>query len=79
MNCDNDFYIRFDKTYIKVKPFCESSNTHYKVYLQEREVKLLKYVDESETIHWHEAEKGESNLAAELGKLIEEQEKDILR
>ncbi|GEO08583.1 hypothetical protein [Segetibacter aerophilus] len=78
MNCDNDFYVRFDKTFVKVKPFCESSNMHYKVYLQEQEVKLLKFIDEAGTTHWHETGKGESNLATELGKLIEEQQKELL-
>jgi hypothetical protein len=78
MNCDNDFYVRYDKTYVKVKPYCESSNTYYKVYLPEHEVKLLKYVDESGTIHWHQSGDGESVLATELGKLIEEQQKEPL-
>jgi hypothetical protein len=77
MNCDNDFYVRFDRTYIKVKPFCESSNTHYKVYLHEQEVKLLKFIDEVGTVHWHEKGRGESALAVELGKLIEEQQKEL--
>lgn len=78
MNCDNDFYIRYDKTYVKVKPFCESSNMHYKVYLQEQEVKLLKHVDEYGTVSWHETGRGKSTLAMELGKLIEEQQKEPL-
>jgi hypothetical protein len=78
MNCDNDFYVRYDKTFVKVKPFCESSNMHYKVYLQEQEVKLLKFIDEAGTVHWHETGKGESLLATELGKLIEEQQKELL-
>jgi hypothetical protein len=77
MNCDNDFYVRYNKTYVKVKPFCESSNTHYKVYLQEHEMKLVKYFDDAGLIHWHESGKGESDLALELGKLIEEQQKDV--
>jgi hypothetical protein len=76
MNCDNDFYVRYDKTYVKVKPFCESNNTHYKVYLQDQEVKLVKYVDELGVLHWQESGKGESGLASELGKLIEEQQKE---
>jgi hypothetical protein len=78
MNCDNDFYVRYDKTYVKVKPFCESSYTHYKVYLHDREVKLLKYVDEFGTCHWRETGEGESQLANELGRLIEEQQKEPL-
>ena len=79
MNCDNDFYIRYDKTYAKVKPFCESNNTHYKVYLHENEIRLLKHVDEDGSIHWHETSKGESELALQLGRLIEEQQKEPLQ
>ncbi|MCW3081902.1 hypothetical protein [Segetibacter sp.] len=78
MNCDNDFYVQFDKTYVKVKPFCESSNMHYKVYLLEQELKLLKLVDDEGTVRWHETGKGESDLATQLGKLIEEQQKETL-
>lgn len=78
MNCDNDFYIRYDKTYVKVKPFCESDNMHYKVYLNEHEVKLLKHTDEAGSVYWQETGKGESALASELGKLIEEQQKEAL-
>lgn len=78
MNCDNDFYVRFEKTHVKVKPFCESNNIHYKVYLLEQELKLLKLVDEAGTIHWHETGKGESHLATQLGRLIEEQQKELL-
>ncbi|MDQ6812655.1 MAG: hypothetical protein M3040_02775 [Bacteroidota bacterium] len=78
MNCDNDFYIRHNKTYVKVKPFCESSNTHYKVYLHEHEVKLLKHTDGNGSVIWHETGEGQSALAEELGKLIEEQQKETL-
>lgn len=78
MDCDNDFYVRYNKTYVKVKPFCESSNTHYKVYLHDAEVKLLKYLDEYGIMHWRESGKEETALAQELGKLIEEQQKEPL-
>lgn len=78
MNCDNDFYIRYDRTYVKVKPFCESTDVHYKVYLHDREVKLQMVTDESGAIHWYEYSKGETPLAIELGKLIEEQQKEPL-
>jgi len=40
MNCDNDFNIPFNHTYVKVKPFCESSDVHYKVYLVSNNLKL---------------------------------------
>lgn len=73
MNCDNDFYVRYDKTYVKVKPFCESSNIHYKIYLHDREVKLLQSTDENGQCSWVETGKGNSELANELGKLIESQ------
>lgn len=78
MNCDNDFYIRFDKTYVKVKPYCESSNIYYKVYLPDHEVKLLKYLEEDGSTRWHQVGNGESIFATELGKLIEEQQKEPL-
>ncbi|MCW3111571.1 MAG: hypothetical protein JWQ09_6077 [Segetibacter sp.] len=76
MNCDNDFYVRYARTYVKVKPFCESSEVHYKVYLHENEVKLQMVIDEGGVIHWREPVKGETSLARELGKLIEEQQKE---
>jgi hypothetical protein len=76
MNCDNDFYIPYNRTYIKVKPFCESSDVHYKVYLLQGEIKVQPFADEHGNRHWHEYQKGETALAKELGKLIEEQESD---
>jgi hypothetical protein len=75
MNCDNDFYVRYQRTYVKVKPFCESSDVHYKVYLHDHEVKLQSVTDESGVVHWSEYKKGETELAKHLGKLIEEQQK----
>ncbi len=75
MNCDNDFNIPFNRTYVKVKPFCESSDVHYKVYLAEKELKIQSYTDERGQNHWREYEKGETDLAKELGRLIEEQQK----
>lgn len=75
MNCDKDFNIPYNRTYVKVKPFCESSDVHYKVYLPEKELKIQLYTDEKGANHWHEFNKGESDLARELGRLIEEQEK----
>lgn len=74
MNCDNDFNIPFNHTYVKVKPFCESSDVHYKVYLPEGEVKVQKVTVENGLHRWREYNKGESDLASELGKLIEQQE-----
>ncbi|HEX8461299.1 MAG TPA: hypothetical protein VF623_07710 [Segetibacter sp.] len=76
MNCDKDFYIPYNLTYVKVKPFCESSDVHYKVYLPEGETKVQPYNDEQGIRHWHLYNHGETELAKELGKLIEEQEKD---
>lgn len=73
MNCDQDFYIPFNKTYVKVKPFCESSVTRYKVYLNDDEIIVQMYCDEDNVQHWREYNKGESELAKELGRLIEEQ------
>ena len=78
MNCDNDFYIPYDRTYIKVKPFCESTVVHYKVYLPQGEMKVQPYFDEQGTRHWHEFQKGESQLAQEIGKLIDEQQTDTI-
>jgi hypothetical protein len=75
MNCDNDFYVPYNHTYVKVKPFCESTDVHYKVYLQENEVKLQSIMDEKGMIRWSEYSKGETDLAKVLGKLIEEQQK----
>ena len=74
MNCDKDFNIPFNRTYVKVKPFCESSDVHYKVYLPQGEVKVQIYTDENGLNHWREYNKGETDLAKELGKLIEEQD-----
>jgi hypothetical protein len=65
MNCDNDFYIRYDRTYVKVKPFCESSD-----------VQMV--TEEGGSIYWREYSKGETSLARDLGKLIEEQQKEPL-
>lgn len=79
MNCDNDFYVPYKRTYVKVKPFCESTEVHYKVYLPENEVKLQMVCDESGATHWREYSKGETSLANELGKLIEAQQKDTLK
>jgi hypothetical protein len=59
---------------VKVKPFCESSDVHYKVYLQEQEIKIQPVTSEDGKIHWRESVKGETQLAIELGKLIEEVE-----
>jgi hypothetical protein len=59
---------------VKVKPFCESSDVHYKVYLQEQEIKIQPVTCEDGKIHWRESGKGETQLAIELGKLIEEVE-----
>ena len=75
MNCDNDFNIPFNRTYVKVKPFCESSDVHYKVYLSEKELKIQVFTDETGVNRWREYEKGETDLAKELGRLIEEQQK----
>lgn len=75
MNCDNDFNIPYKKTYVKVKPFCESSETHYKIYLLEKELKIQLLPDGNGVNHWHEFDKGETELARELGRLIEEQQK----
>jgi hypothetical protein len=71
MNCDNDFNIPYNKTYVKVKPFCESSEVHYKVYLPEGEIKVQPYKDNNGNNHWREFDKGETPLAIELGRLIE--------
>ncbi len=73
MNCNNDFNIPYNHTYIKVKPFCQSSDVHYKVYLFEKELKIQLHTDEMGIHHWQEFNKGETDLAKELGKLIEEQ------
>ena len=75
MNCDDDFNIPFNHTYVKVKPFCESSDVHYKVYLPGKELKIQPHADEAGVYHWHEFDKGETDLARELGRLIEEQQK----
>jgi len=75
MNCDNDFYVRYNRTYVKVKPFCESSDLHYKVYLLEQEVKLQSVTDENGWVRWIEYNKGETDLANELGRLIAEQQR----
>lgn len=75
MNCDNDFYIPFKRTYIKVKPFCESADVHYKVYLSDQEIKLHPAMGEGGLVHWTEYDKGETELAKELGSLIDEQQK----
>jgi len=75
MNCDNDFNIPYNHTYVKVKPFCESSDVHYKVYLGENELKIQLHTDETGVHHWREFDKGETQLAKELGRLIEEQQK----
>lgn len=73
MNCDQDFYVPYNKTYVKVKPFCESSVTRYKVYLHDTEVIVQMYYTEDGLKHWREYNKGESDFAKELGALIEEQ------
>jgi len=75
MNCDNDFYVRYKRTSVKVKPFCESSDVHYKVYLPDQEVKIQSVTDEKGDVSWTEYKKGETDLANELGRLIEEQQK----
>jgi hypothetical protein len=75
MNCNNDFNIPYKQTYVKVKPFCESSDVHYKVYLFEKELKIQLHKDEMGRHRWHEFNKGETDLANELGRLIEEQQK----
>lgn len=75
MNCDNDFNIPYNNTYVKVKPFCESADIHYKVYLADTELKIQRQSDENGRYNWHEFNKGETNLARELGKLIDEQQK----
>ncbi|HEX8357043.1 MAG TPA: hypothetical protein VF610_06520 [Segetibacter sp.] len=72
MNCDKDFNIPYNRTYVKVKPFCESTDVHYKVYLSDREVKIQPVKDLQGVTHWHEYGRGESTLALQLGKLIEE-------
>ncbi len=74
MNCENDFNIPYNSTYVKVKPFCESSDVHYKVYLPQGEIKVQPYTDEAGVSRWREYEKGDTELATELGKLIEIQE-----
>ena len=76
MNCDNDFNIPYQRTYVKVKPFCESSVVYYRVYLPVGEIKVQPYQDELGNRHWREFEKGETPLALELGALIEDQERD---
>lgn len=78
MNCDKDFYVRYDKTYAKVKPFCESNQVHYKIYLHDNELKLIKHLGEDGTIRWQESGRGETALASQLGRLIEEQQKEPL-
>lgn len=75
MNCDNDFNIPYNHTYIKVKPFCESSDIHYKVYLSEKELKIQPFTDSFGVTKWREFNNGETELARELGYLIEEQQK----
>lgn len=75
MNCNDDFNIPYRHTYVKVKPFCESSDVHYKVYLFEKELKIQFHTDEFGVRHWREFDKGETDLAIELGRLIEEQQK----
>ena len=76
MNCDKDFNIPYNRTYVKVKPFCESSDVHYKVYLPEGEVKVQPTAEPDGSNRWREFNKGETELAQLLGKLIEEQEKE---
>jgi len=76
MNCDKDFYIPYNLTYVKVKPFCESSDVHYKVYLPQGEIKVQPYNDEQGMRRWHVYNEGETDMAKELGRLIEDQETD---
>ena len=76
MNCDKDFHIRYNNTYVKVRPFCESSLVHYKVYLPEGEIKVQPYSNDNGESRWREYNKGESPLAIHLGRLIEEQENE---
>lgn len=75
MNCDNDFNIPYNKTYVKVKPFCESTDVHYKVYLPDQEVKVQRFEDENGNYYWREYNKGTTELASQLGRLIEEQQR----
>lgn len=75
MNCDNDFNIPYNHTYVKVKPFCESSDIYYKVYLLEKEIKIQFFTNNFGVSQWHEFNKGETELARELGCLIEKQQK----
>ncbi len=76
MNCDNDFNIPYNNTYVKVKPFCESSDIHYKVYLPEGELKIWPVPAGDGSNTWFEFDKGETLLAKELGRLIEEHEQE---
>lgn len=75
MNCDSDFNIPYNHTYVKVKPFCQSNDVHYKVYLAEKELKIQQFTNDLGVSQWHEFNKGETELAKELGRLIEEQQK----
>ncbi len=74
MNCDNDFNIFYNNTQVKVKPFCESADLHYKVYLPQGELKVEPHTEEGGRTYWTEYSKGETVLANELGMLIDEQQ-----
>jgi hypothetical protein len=70
-DCDEEFYIPYRDQEIPVSVLCEGNDVHFAVHLPGRKLKLVHDVDEEGRDYWIEANEGETELATELGELIE--------
>jgi hypothetical protein len=73
MDCEKDtFSIFYDNRRIEVDPFCLDKDMKFRVHLPKGDVLLeMEWDKENQMEHWCEVGKGETELATQLGELIE--------
>lgn len=73
--CDNlppQFSIRYKGALVTVEPKCAMEQMRFLVHLPGEDKEIFLLADHLKNETWHEAYKGETQLADALGKLIEQ-------
>jgi len=73
MDCDKaTFSICFNNNTVEIDTVCEGSDTKFNVHLPQGDLLIeMDWSAENDVQCWHEVGKGETELATQLGELIE--------
>jgi hypothetical protein len=69
--CDEEFYIPYRNQETLVKLICDGNEVYFNVHLAEGIKKIVHDVDEEGRDYWIEDPAGETDIATQLGELIE--------